>query len=103
MFTADPGPTVLRWGWFLWLSWAIVGTGLLGEDRGSGFAMSLVLSAPFWALWVLWPVYRGWALLARRGQRATEQGWRVGTGGAEPGHSTQDQERDRPGRGDDGA
>ena len=70
LFSADPGPTVLRWGWFLWVTWAVVGTGLLGEDReGSGFALGLVLSAPFWALWLLWPCYRGWALWTRFRQR----------------------------------
>ena len=70
LFSADPGPATLRWGWFLWVSWAIVGTGLLGEDReGSGFALGLVLSAPFWALWLLWPCYRGWALWMRLRQR----------------------------------
>jgi hypothetical protein len=74
LFSADPGPTILRWGWFLWVTWAVVGTGLLGEDRaGSGFALGLVLSAPFWAAWALWPLYRGWALLARR-ERAGDQG-----------------------------
>ena len=70
LFSADPGPTVLRWGWFLWVTWAVVGTGLLGEDReGSGFALGLVLSAPFWVLWLLWPCYRGWALWTRRRER----------------------------------
>jgi len=70
LLSADPGPTTLRWGWFLWVTWAVVGTGLLGEDReGSGFALGLVLSAPFWTLWVLWPCYRGWALLRRRRER----------------------------------
>ncbi|HET9023750.1 MAG TPA: hypothetical protein VFN64_04215 [Burkholderiaceae bacterium] len=76
LFAVDPGPTVLRWGWFLWLTWAVVGTGLLGEDRGSGgFALGLVLSAPFWALWLLWPLYRAWAVLSRRGQRSRGQEW----------------------------
>ena len=57
LFSDDPGPNTLRWGWFLWVTWAVVGTGLLGEDReGSGFALGLVLSAPFWALWLLWPL-----------------------------------------------
>ena len=73
LFSAVPGPTTLRWGWFLWVTWAVVGTGLLGEDRdGSGFALGLVLSAPFWAVWLLWPLYRGWALLVRR-ERASDQ------------------------------
>ena len=73
LFSADPGPATLRWGWFLWVTWAVVGTGLLGEDReGSGFTLGLVLSAPFWALWLLWPLYRGWAVLARR-ERARDQ------------------------------
>ena len=68
---ADPGPSTLRWGWFLWVSWAVVGMGLLGEDRdGNGFALALVLSAPFWALWLLWPVYRGWAVWWRWAQRS---------------------------------
>lgn len=63
VFAPDPGPKVLRWGWFLWVTWAVIGTGLIGEDRGGGgFALGVVLSAPFWALWLLWPLYRGWAL-----------------------------------------
>jgi len=70
LFSVDPGPTALRWGWFLWVTWAVVGTGLLGEDReGSGFALGLVLSAPFWALWLLWPCYRCWAIWTRRRER----------------------------------
>ena len=75
LFSADPGPTTLRWGWFLWVTWAVVGTGLLGEDReGSGFALGLVLSAPFWALWLLWPCYRGWAFWTRRRDRDVHRG-----------------------------
>jgi hypothetical protein len=75
LFSADPGPTTLRWGWFLWVTWAVVGTGLLGEDRvGSGFALGLVLSAPFWALWLLWPLYRGWAFIRPRSGRDGDPG-----------------------------
>jgi hypothetical protein len=62
----DPGRSVLRWGWFLWLAWAAVGAGLLSEDsKGGGFALGAVLSAPFWVLWMLWPTYRGWAAWVR--------------------------------------
>lgn len=76
IFAPDPGPKVLRWGWFLWLGWAVVGTGLLGEDRGgSGFALGVVLSAPFWVLWLLWPLYRGWAFWLRRARHSRWQGW----------------------------
>src|SRR5512134_355813 len=76
LLAADPGPTTLRWGWFLWVIWAVVGTGLLGEDReGSGFALGLVLSAPFWALWLLWPVYRGWAVWWRWARGSRRDQW----------------------------
>jgi hypothetical protein len=75
LLTADPAPTVLRWGWFLWVSWAVVGTGLLGEDRDGGFLLGVVLSAPFWALWLLWPVYRAWALWTRAARRSRGQEW----------------------------
>jgi hypothetical protein len=75
LFSIDPGPTTLRWGWFLWVTWAVIGTGLLGEDReGSGFALGLVLSAPFWALWLLWPCYRGWAFWTRFRERDGPRG-----------------------------
>ena len=75
LLTADPGPTVLRWGWFLWVSWGVVGTGLVGEDRDGGFLLGLVLSAPFWALWLLWPVYRAWAFWTRSARRTQGQEW----------------------------
>src|SRR5512137_1921544 len=75
--SADPGATVLRWGWFLWVTWAVIGTGLLGEDlrAGGGFALGLVLSAPLWALWLLWPLYRAWALWMRWGARSRWHAW----------------------------
>lgn len=76
MLAPDPGPKVLRWGWFLWATWAIVGTGLLGENRaGSGVALGLVLSAPFWALWAFWPLYRGWALWVRWAPHSRWRDW----------------------------
>jgi hypothetical protein len=76
MLAHDPGPKVLRWGWFLWMTWAVIGIGLLGEDRsGGGFALGLVLSAPFWILWALWPLYRGWGWLARRASHSRWRDW----------------------------
>lgn len=76
MLSPDPGPTVLRWGWFLWVTWAVIGTGLLGEDlQSGGFALGVVLTAPFWALWLLWPMYRGWALWMRWSRHSRWQAW----------------------------
>jgi hypothetical protein len=63
LFAARPAPGVLRWGWFLWVTWSVIGTGLLSEDLRAGhFAFGAVLVAPFWVLWLLWPAYRGWAV-----------------------------------------
>ena len=76
LLSPDPGPTVLRWGWFLWVTWAVIGTGLLGEDIRSGaFALGAVLTAPFWAVWLLWPLYRGWALWMRWARHSRWQAW----------------------------
>jgi hypothetical protein len=76
LLAIDPGPTVLRWGWFLWVTWAVIGTGLLAEDvTGHALTLGLVLSAPFWALWLLWPLYRAWALLMRWRGHAGGQPW----------------------------
>jgi hypothetical protein len=67
LFAIDPGAGVLRWGWFLWVAWAVIGTGLLSEDLNAGrLAVAGVLAAPFWVVWVLWPIYRLWATWARR-------------------------------------
>jgi hypothetical protein len=76
LLSPDPGTTVLRWGWFLWVTWAVIGTGLLGEDIRSGaFALGAVLTAPFWAVWLLWPLYRGWALWMRWARHSRWQAW----------------------------
>src|SRR5512136_1797510 len=76
VLSPNPGSTVLRWGWFLWVTWAVIGSGLLGEDvKGGAFALGVVLSAPFWALWLLWPLYRLWAFWARRGRHSKWQAW----------------------------
>lgn len=67
LLSVDPGPTVLRWGWVLWTGWTMVGTALLLNDLKAGqFVLGAVLVAPFWALWLLWPVYRLWARVVRR-------------------------------------
>ena len=56
----DPDERVLRWGWVLWIAWLAVGSALLlGDYRGGLFGVGLVLAAPFWALWLLWALYRG--------------------------------------------
>ncbi len=67
LLAINPGAGVLRWGWFLWVVWCVIGTGLLSEDlRSSGsFALGAVLTAPFWLIWLLWPAYRLWATSAQ--------------------------------------
>jgi hypothetical protein len=76
LLSADPGPGVRRWGWFLWVTWAVIGTGLLGEDRkAGGLALGVVLTAPFWVVWLLWPLYRGWAFWRRRARHSRWQDW----------------------------
>ncbi len=59
----DPDERVVRWGWMLWVAWGVIGGALLLSDVKAGTgALSLVLVAPFWGMWLLWPTYR---LLAR--------------------------------------
>jgi hypothetical protein len=57
---SDPDERVVRHGWQVWVIWGVIGGALLLVDRGSGtLSFGLVLTAPFWALWLLWPMYRG--------------------------------------------
>lgn len=56
----DPDERVVRWGWTLWLLWGVIGGALVLADSKSGtLGFALVLTAPFWASWLLWPLYRG--------------------------------------------
>lgn len=56
----DPDERVVRWGWLIWIAWGVIGGSLWLTDLKAGAgALSLVLVAPFWGLWLLWPVYRG--------------------------------------------
>ena len=76
ILSADPGSGVLRWGWFLWVTWGVVGAGLLSEDmKGRGFVLGAVLTAPFWALWLLWPAYRLWATWDRSARHSRWRAW----------------------------
>jgi hypothetical protein len=55
----DPDERVVRWGWMLWVAWGVIGGALLVNDIKAGTgALSLVLVAPFWGMWLLWPMYR---------------------------------------------
>ena len=55
----DPDERIVRWGWMIWLAWGVIGGALFLTDVKAGLgALSLVLVAPFWGLWLLWPVYR---------------------------------------------
>jgi hypothetical protein len=57
---SDPDERVVRHGWRIWLIWGVIGGALLLADRRSGtLSFGLVLTAPFWGLWLLWPAYRG--------------------------------------------
>ena len=43
----------------IWLAWGVIGGGLFLTDVKAGIgALSLVLVAPFWGMWLLWPTYR---------------------------------------------
>ena len=55
----DPDERIVRWGWMIWLAWGVIGGGLFLTDVKAGTGMlSLVLVAPFWVMWLLWPTYR---------------------------------------------
>ena len=55
----DPDKRVVRWGWMLWVAWGVIGGALLLSDIKAGTgALSIVLVAPFWGMWLLWPMYR---------------------------------------------
>ena len=55
----DPDERVVRWGWTLWVAWGVIGGALFLSDVKAGTgALSLVLVAPFWGVWLLWPTYR---------------------------------------------
>ncbi len=43
----------------IWLAWGVIGGGLFLTDVKAGTgALSLMLVAPFWGMWLLWPTYR---------------------------------------------
>jgi hypothetical protein len=63
---AEHRARTLRWGWLLWLAWLVAASALLLDDLRSGtLTIGLVLTAPFWALWVLWPAYIAWWFVRR--------------------------------------
>ncbi|HOX89366.1 MAG TPA: hypothetical protein PLN55_07125 [Burkholderiaceae bacterium] len=55
----EPDARAVRTGWLAWSTWGVIGGALLFEDwKLSASAFNLVLTAPFWALWLLWPLLR---------------------------------------------
>ena len=55
----DPDDRIVRWGWMLWVTWGVIGGALFLNDIKTGTgALSFILVAPFWAVWLLWPTYR---------------------------------------------
>jgi hypothetical protein len=66
LLARDPDQRIVRWGWVFWFSWLGVGGALLlGDLRGGVAGVGAVLAAPFWALWLLWPLYRSARFLLR--------------------------------------
>ena len=56
----DPDERIVLWGWLIWVAWGVIGGALFLYDIKAGRgALSLVLVAPFWGIWLLWPAYRG--------------------------------------------
>ena len=42
-----------------WVAWGVIGGTLFLNDLKAGTgALSLILVAPFWGIWLLWPTYR---------------------------------------------
>lgn len=67
--TEEPDARAVRTGWLAWSTWLVIGGALLFEDwKLSATSFNLVLTAPFWALWLLWP-------LLRLAQRMRNWGW----------------------------
>lgn len=57
--TQEPDARAVRTGWLAWVTWTVIGGALLFEDwKLSATIFNLVLTAPFWALWLLWPLLR---------------------------------------------
>src|SRR4029453_2562270 len=55
----DPDERIVRWGWTLWVTWGVIGGALVLNDIRAGTgALSLVLVALFWGVWLLWATYR---------------------------------------------
>ena len=55
----DPDERIVRWGWMIWVAWGVIGGALfLNDVKGGTGALSLILVAPFWGMWLLWPTYR---------------------------------------------
>ena len=74
----DPDERIVRWGWMLWVAWGVIGGALLLTDVRAGTgALSLVLVAPFWGMWTLWPTYR---LLRAWWRWQYESGWAESNG-----------------------
>ena len=50
-----------RTAWLAWLAWAIVGSIFMFEDtEGGSGTFALILTAPFWFVFVLWPFLWIW-------------------------------------------
>ena len=72
----DPDERIVRWGWTIWLAWGVIGGALWLDDiRAGAGTLSLVLVAPFWAAWLLWPTYRGLRVWWRWQYDAALQPW----------------------------
>ena len=64
----------IRRAWMVWAIWGMVGTSLTMEGTVDMTALSVsaLLTAPFWAAFILWPVFRLWRRLRDRDLWAEE-------------------------------
>ena len=58
----------IRRGWMVWAIWAMLGTALTMEGTVdfTALTVSALLTAPFWAAFLLWPLFRLWRRLHDR-------------------------------------
>ncbi len=52
--------------WLAWCAWGVIGSIFLFEDSAGGTGwLTLILTAPFWMMFVLWPLLWAWLRLRK--------------------------------------
>ena len=50
-----------RTAWLAWCAWGVIGSIFLFEDAAGGTGwLTMILTAPFWLMFALWPVLWAW-------------------------------------------